>query len=240
MNIIDSVGTKMSTGEVDTERLATTTETEKFFESTRGQIVLLLLDEPRTVKDLAEELDLTDNAVRAHLVALERDGLVRQQGERRSGGRPAYLYRVTSEADALFPKAYDLALNHLIHVLRERFGKDELEEILRETGRRAARSLAVQPEGDDPESRVAGVLEMFTRLGGLPKAVRDNGHVRIWNRTGLLSGVASEHPEACLVAEGMLEVVLGESTRASCEVESADGRTRCVYDVPLDGGSSAD
>ena len=49
---------------------------QRFLESTRGRIVTLLRGSPRTVKELATGLELTDNAVRAHLTTLERDGLV--------------------------------------------------------------------------------------------------------------------------------------------------------------------
>jgi predicted ArsR family transcriptional regulator len=51
---------------------------ERFFDSTRGQIVMMLRGATRTVDELAKELELTDNAVRAHLTTLERDGLVKQ------------------------------------------------------------------------------------------------------------------------------------------------------------------
>ena len=37
----------------------------------------------KTVNELAEELELTDNAVRAHLLSLERDGLIKQSGIQR-------------------------------------------------------------------------------------------------------------------------------------------------------------
>ena len=49
-----------------------------------------------TVDELARELDLTNNGVRAHLATLERDGIVRQSGVVRresGGGKPAYLLR---------------------------------------------------------------------------------------------------------------------------------------------------
>ena len=46
---------------------------QRFFSSTRGRILTLLRREKRTVEDLAGELTLTDNAVRAHLATLERD-----------------------------------------------------------------------------------------------------------------------------------------------------------------------
>ncbi len=49
-----------------------------FFASTRGQIITLLRRSSRTVDELAQVLDLTRTAVRAHLAALERDGLVQR------------------------------------------------------------------------------------------------------------------------------------------------------------------
>ena len=71
---------------------------QKFFESTRGKVVTLLRRGGRTVEELAQELGLTDNGVRAHLASLERDGIVRQRGlvPHGSGGRkPAYIYELT-------------------------------------------------------------------------------------------------------------------------------------------------
>ena len=51
---------------------------KRLLESTRGQILELLRTKVRTVNELADALRLTDNAVRAHLLSLERDGLVSQ------------------------------------------------------------------------------------------------------------------------------------------------------------------
>jgi len=79
---------------------------QRFFESTRGRIIMLLRRASRTVEELAQALELTDNAVRAHLATLERDGLVRQRGARRGSGKPAFVYELTSETEQLFPKAY--------------------------------------------------------------------------------------------------------------------------------------
>jgi len=63
-----------------------------FFASRRGQIITLLRRSSRTVDELAQVLGLTHTAVRAHLAALERDGLVQQRSERRSSGKPSSVY----------------------------------------------------------------------------------------------------------------------------------------------------
>src|SRR5262245_19414890 len=90
---------------------------ERFFASSRGQVVTLLRRGERTVDEMAQALGLTDNAVRAHLATLERDGLVRQAGLRRGTSRPAYAYALTPAAERLFPKAYGALLRLLLDVL---------------------------------------------------------------------------------------------------------------------------
>src|SRR5918999_5754058 len=108
--------------------METTKFDKRFFESTRGRIVTLLRGSARTVDELAVELELTDNAVRAHLLTLERDGLVRQSGLRRGPRKPHFTYVLTPEAEALFPKAYDALLNQLISVLKSRLDQSVIEE----------------------------------------------------------------------------------------------------------------
>src|SRR5919109_5333458 len=91
-----------------------------FFTSTRGQIITLLRRSSHTVDELAQALDLTHTAVRAHLAALERDGLVQQHSERRGSRKPSAVYDLTSTAEELFPKAYGQLLDGLLQVLQRR------------------------------------------------------------------------------------------------------------------------
>src|SRR5713226_3647411 len=87
-----------------------------FFASTRGQIIALLRRSSRTVDELAQALDLTHTAVRAHLAALERDGLVQQRSERRGNRKPSSVYDLAPAAEFLFPQSY----GQLLEVLQER------------------------------------------------------------------------------------------------------------------------
>lgn len=202
---------------------------QRFFESTRGQIIRYLMESPHTVSELAEKLDLTDNAVRAHLVALERDGVVRQEGERRSGGRPAFVYRVTPRADELFPKSYDRALIQLLDVLEARMDDAELGDLLREAGRRAVEA----PDPDsDPERRLERALEVLEAYGGLPetRVEEEDGTVRIRTRSCPLSRVVREHPLCGRIPQGALETVLGVEVEFRFEM---DERPSCTFRARL-------
>src|SRR6516162_320681 len=103
-----------------------------FFASTRGQIVRLLRRSSRTVDELTQALDLTHTAVRAHLAALERDGLVQQRSERRGSGKPSSVYDLTEASEYLFPKSYGQLLDQLLDVLSEREPTGNVEMLLRE------------------------------------------------------------------------------------------------------------
>src|SRR5256885_16768323 len=78
----------------------------RLFGSSRGKIMRLLRRAQQTVNDLARSLSLTDNAVRANLARLERDGLVQQAGSRASFRKPESLYDITPEAERPFATAY--------------------------------------------------------------------------------------------------------------------------------------
>src|SRR5690349_4027423 len=107
---------------------------DKFFRSTRGRVVALLRGASRTVGEIAATLGVTDNAVRAHLLSLERDGIVRQSGTQPGSRKPHFAYELTSESDRLFPKAYDVLLNRLVAVLKSTMSRATLESTLREVG----------------------------------------------------------------------------------------------------------
>ena len=107
---------------------------QRLLRSTRGQILALLRSENRTVNELAAALNLTDNAIRAHLVSLERDGLVQQHGTRAGTRKPHAAYGLSSEAEHIFPKAYGPLLNHFVTVISNRLTPRTLRATMHEVG----------------------------------------------------------------------------------------------------------
>src|SRR5215217_4418285 len=101
-----------STGRLMTQPL----HNQRFLETTRGRILGLLRCGARTVEELAQAISLTDNAVRAHLATLERDGMVRSAGIRRGAGagKPSTLYELPPEAELVFSRAYPPVLTALL------------------------------------------------------------------------------------------------------------------------------
>ena len=207
---------------------------ERFFESTRGQIVTLLRRSRRTVEELARALGLTDNGIRAHLAVLERDGIVRQRGSvRRSsgGGKPAYVYGLTEEAEDLFPKAYEPALRRLLEVLSERLGSGESEALLRSVGRRLAEEHSTRADG----ARLESAVEVLNELGGLAELEEHDGGYVIRGYSCPLAGVTPDHPEVCRMVETLIAELAGIPVHERCD---RGERPRCCFEVAAAGDTA--
>ncbi|MGH2506797.1 MAG: helix-turn-helix transcriptional regulator [Ktedonobacteraceae bacterium] len=186
-----------------------------FFTSTRGRIILLLRRASHTVDELAQNLNLTDNAVRAHLVTLERDSLVCQSGVRRGSGKPAIVYSLTSEAEQHFPKAYAPVLQQLLEVLSTYMPADKLEEVMQNVGRRLA--LQWNISADELHERLQQVVAILNELGGLAELEEHDGLYVIQGYSCPLAALVSDHPEICQLTKSLLTELLGESVEERCE-----------------------
>jgi predicted ArsR family transcriptional regulator len=204
----------------------------RFFESTRGRIVTLLRRSGRTVEELARELGLTDNGVRAHLATLERDGIVRQRGSVRhgsGGGKPAYVYELAPEAEDLFPRAYEPVLRRLLDVLREREGEERSEALLRTVGGRLAEERGV-PAGD-ARARLEAAVDVLNELGGLAEFEESDGGLAIRGYSCPLAGVTPDHPEVCRMAETLISELAGVPVQEHCD---RGERPRCCFEIVSD------
>ena len=202
---------------------------QKFFESTRGQLATLLRRAGRTVEEMAQALDLTDNGVRAHLATLERDGIVRQRGSKRhgsGGGKPAFVYELTPEAEELFPKAYESVLSRLLNVLAVQLGPQQSEALLRSVGRSIAEGQSVPADG--VRGRLEAAVGVLNELGGLAELEERDGSFVIRGYSCPLAGVAPDHPEVCRMAETLLTELAGVPIYEHCDRAE---RPRCCFEV---------
>ena len=198
---------------------------QRFFASTKGQVAALLRRGVVTVEELARELSLTDNAVRSHLAALARDGLVVQSGVQRGIGKPAFTYALTSDAERLFPKAYGALLRLMLDVLAEHLPPDTLDDLLREMGHRLAAGHTTST--GDLHARVDGAVQLLGELGGLAEVEELDGGYVILGCSCPLAAAVKGHRETCLLAEALLTEVIGAPVRQTCDTEGL----RCRFEV---------
>ena len=161
---------------------------------TQQDLLHALLRQPTgmSIDDLAQALSVTRTAVRQHLAALERDGLVMRGATRPTGRRPEQLHQLTEQGRELFPRQYPLLANLLIGEVAGLLGEEALLALMRQLGRKLAKDL--QPEVVDEAQIVqhmnaAGYeAEVFFRSGGEPQIVAHNC---------VFHHLAKAHPVVC-------------------------------------------
>ncbi|HEY5885324.1 MAG TPA: ArsR family transcriptional regulator [Pyrinomonadaceae bacterium] len=201
---------------------------KRFFESTRGRIVQSVRGSRKTVNELSKELGLTDNAVRAHLLSLERDGLIRQGGIQRGTRKPHFAYELTEEAENLFPKAYDALLVRLITVLKTQLTPAALNQVLREVGRSLAGNQTSKGKREDLEHRAGQAVLALGAIGGAAQLVQKDTKLFIRSGSCPLATAVAEHPEVCQLAEALLSEIVGSKVQEQCDRE---GSPRCRFEI---------
>jgi predicted ArsR family transcriptional regulator len=199
----------------------------KFFESTRGKIVLQLRSGNKTVNDLAAALALTDNAIRANLLTLERDHLIEQSGSVKGHRKPHFSYRLTSEARHLFPRSFDSLFIALLSELKSKLSPSALISTLRSLGRRIGGPQQVHDQLSLDE-RIDQSLLRLEELGGSARVVSRNGKIVIKSESCPFAEAVTDHPEVCQVAEAMVQEIVGEGVKERCD---RSGEPKCCFEI---------
>lgn len=208
---------------------------KRFLASTRGKLIDLLRSGDFTVDHLARELGLTDNAVRSHLAALERDGLVHQAGVQRGVSKPAFVYGLTREANQLFPKSDGTLLRNLLDVLADRMPTAEFREVLAETGRLTASQLPPAHGTLAERARQSGKL--VDDLGGVTTIEQTDSGYAIQGSGCPFAAVCEGHTETCQLVAALLSEFIDAPVEARCNTDDPEATPRCRFEIsPPDPG----
>jgi predicted ArsR family transcriptional regulator len=189
---------------------------ERLFKSTRGRILDFLRTRELTVNELAAELRLTDNAVRAHLASLERDRLVSQSGMKPGVRKPHTTYALGPEAEQLFPKAYGRLVSLLMLIFSRQIKPRNLRAGMRAAGRAVAQEHLVELKGKTREQRIGAALRILKDLGGAATFREEAGKHFIYGNGCPIAAATANHPEACLLAESLLTNIIGSPVKERC------------------------
>jgi len=195
---------------------------------TRAGLLAALLENKAqglTLEELAARLGVSRNAVRQHVTALERDGLVAARGMRKGPRRPSRTYGLTDKGEEEFPRRYDLLAVSLLQALRHNLGDDATEAVLLAMVDDLAQRWLPRLEPLEPEQRRAEVVKIMNRLGYHAHVAPEEGGVAAVNC--IYHRVARETRSVCRFDEALLSKLLGDEVRLSACMAEGDGS--CVF-----------
>jgi predicted ArsR family transcriptional regulator len=202
---------------------------QQLLDTSRGRIVTLLRESGLTADDIATKLDLTRSAVRIQISAMERDGVVRKVGKRPGTTRPSHIYELTPEVEQLLSKAYIPLLTHLVGVFAEALPAQQVETLLRTTGKGLAHDLSGgRRAGGSLKSRVAAASDLMNEHLGALTHVEGNGGITIRGAGCPLAALTGKHRGVCLAMESLVTEIVGVSVRECCD---RDDRPRCCFEI---------
>lgn len=201
---------------------------ERLTGETQARLLGLLRRSPQTITSLASALGLTDNAVRLHVAALRRDGIIADVGTQRdTGGKPARLYGLTREGEELFPKAYAFVLGRLVEEIVRTQGRARAVELLRAVGAHAAAGAGARTAAN-PQQRLEAAAGVFRTLGSDAHVDQTTDGWRVQAHGCPLSAVTAGHPEMCELGKALVEEVVGAPVTECCE---RGARPRCSFTI---------
>ncbi len=199
-------------------------------QETRQQILDYLRREGRaTVKELERLLGLTSTGIRQHLTVLERDGLVEAFEERGRVGRPALVYRLTEQGDAIYPKQYDLLANIVLEEVREVAGAEGLQTILRRVATRFADPYRERLNGKSLPERVAEATQIIQERGCESDSLHDGEDWLISQFTCPFPNVARENSSVCALDVEFVGQLVGADARLTKSLLRGD--RSCTYRI---------
>jgi predicted ArsR family transcriptional regulator len=201
----------------------------------RGKLLHLCVGPP-TVNELAEQLDLTDNAGRAQLESLQTSGLVRQAGLGPGTRKPHVDYELTPAVRQFFPTAHRPVLGALIAVPPEGLAPPEMRSLLEQVGLRPLTAWLGELREQEPKRRTATILQNRAAVPGVALE-KERDRYRVRDCACPLASVTAEHPEICDLLSGVLGDIVGTPVRERCNRTESP---RCCFAVPRTSSSPRD
>ncbi|MCP4168499.1 MAG: DeoR family transcriptional regulator [Chloroflexi bacterium] len=200
-------------------------------DSPRGQIIKLMQRHGAlSIKDLRNELGVSDTAVRQQLSYLLADGYIRSTTSERSGpGRPSHLYELSEDARNLFAcYCEDLALNLYNELLADQ-GPAVVGRLLDRVGQRMAKQYQHQIKGQALRERVRSFSQVLDEKGIMSDVSQQADLIILNEYSCPYHEIAANHREICEMEQDMMSQVLNADVKLTdCMM---DGSNNCAFTV---------
>jgi len=200
--------------------------------NTRNRVLrTLLLNQSRTVNELAEAVEINPISVRHHVNKLEAEGLIQSEEERHGVGRPRLIYTLTNKGMEQFPQRYLQLTMRLLQQLKENLSEKELGDIFQDLAKGIASEFTRNVNLDDLSliERLELLKEVLTSEGFMVNIEEEDENYYLVEASCPYHHVGGDHPEICVVDQELIaHITSAQPQRIECIL---DGDTQCKYQI---------
>ena len=199
-------------------------------DNTRNRVLrTLLLNQKRTINELAEAVEINPISVRHHVNKLEAEGLIQSEEERHGVGRPHLVYSLTPKGMEQFPQRYLQLTLRLLQQLKENLSPEMINELFQELAEGIAGDLTKGINLDDLnlEQRLRLLQDVLTEEGFMVNIIEDDGDYYLVEASCPYHHLGEDYPEICVVDRELIaHFVSTTPKRIECIL---DGDKQCKY-----------
>jgi predicted ArsR family transcriptional regulator len=184
-----------------------------------------------TISELAGSMDISGEAVRQHLVQLEKEGWVTRFSENNGVGRPLWQYRLTTAGEHLFNKNYDQLTIEVFDTLTL-LGEDVLKNLLSAMIEQRIRQWEPKLTGLSTIEVLDVLKDFYKNDDSFMEIEKNDNSYSLIERNCPFHNVAMKRPILCSVSVSVLTHLLGCSVKREKRLQNGDGC--CAFRVLLD------
>jgi len=192
-----------------------------------------------SINQLAESLGIKGITIRHHLAGLQAEGLVEVEEKRQSVGRPVHVYRLTDQAESLFPQKYHELVERLLDQVKQTFPPETVERLIASLAASVADDVKREFEHLPPEERQRRLIELLAREGFMARWRHTDEGLKLVEYHCPYYRVGQRHPEICRIDETLIRVAMNsEVSKEACLLSGDPACTFVVTSNPIEVSSS--
>ncbi|MEN8098042.1 MAG: ArsR family transcriptional regulator [Chloroflexota bacterium] len=198
--------------------------------TTRSLILrTLLTSSGATVKELAENTQVSPITVRHHLTSLQADNLVEAVAMKRSVGRPHYAYRLTESGLEMFPSRYVALSRRLLQSMATSLSSAEMQQMLDSVAQSILSEHGIKDTNLSIDERMRFLASVLEQEGFMVTWESTDKEIRITEHNCPYRDLVADHPVLCGLDQTLIASALGAPVdRVAC---TRDDAQHCTYVV---------
>ena len=197
---------------------------------TRMRILQLLkMRAGMTVSQLTDALPISQMGIRQHLAILEAEDLVEYNREKQKRGRPLHIYRLTEQANNLFPTTYANFAVGLMNEVAKFNGPGFINKVFQERMKSQLQTYQQRLQGKNLSERVKELARIRDEEGYMACFDESDDDYVLIEHNCPISMIAEEYPYVCEIELGLFRQSLG--MKVIREDHLMQGSHRCCYRI---------